>query len=163
MARKLLLIIIGASMLLTACALPDLFPESLVSEMQTNRDLVPMGGRIVKATKQDGVLVLAEKLPIPHDDLRHGPDDTVRGEGWFMVSFGGDIEELGLKPGNKFIAVGKLEGTQDAEVNGVKREVPNLVTRCLHVWKTGREHIADFPHLKDGYYTLPRETYCKKK
>ena len=122
-----------------------------------------MGGRIVTATKQDGVLVVAEKLPIRHYDPHQGPDDTVRGEGWFAVSFGGNIEELGLKPGNKFIAVGKVEGTQDVEVNGIKRDVPNLVTRCLHVWKTGREHIADFPHLKYGYYPLPLQTYCKEK
>jgi len=157
------LLLIWVAMFLTACASPDIFPQSLLSEMETNKDLVQMGGRIVAATKQDGVLVLAEKLPIRHDDPRQGPDDTVRGEGWFMISFGGDIEELGLKHGNKLIAVGKVEGTQNTDVNGVKREVPNLVTRCLHIWKTGREHIADFPHLKDTYYPLPRETYCKLK
>ena len=122
-----------------------------------------MGGQIITAQKQDGVQVVAEKLPIRHDDPRQGPDDNARPQGWFMVSFGGNIEELGLMYGNKFIAIGKLEGTQVAEVDGLKREVPNLVTQCLHVWKTGREKIENFPHVKDGYYPLPRQTYCKLK
>jgi starvation-inducible outer membrane lipoprotein len=154
-------ILVGVSIVLAACASPEIFPQSLVSEMETDKHLVQMGGRIVTATRQDGVRVLAEKLPIRHDDPREGPDETVRSDGWFMVSFGGDIEELGLKQGNKFVAAGKLVGTQSTDVNRVEREVPNLVTRCLHIWKTGRERIADFPHLKDGYYPLPRETYCK--
>ena len=156
-------LLIWVAMFLTACASPDIFPQSVVSEMEANKDLVQMGGQIITAQKQDGVQVVAEKLPIRHDDPRQGPDDNARPQGWFMVSFGGNIEELGLMYGNKFIAIGKLEGTQVAEVDGLKREVPNLVTQCLHVWKTGREKIENFPHVKDGYYPLPRQTYCKLK
>jgi len=161
MKRAFLLVWLSIS--LAACALPHVLPKSLESEMETTKDLVPVGGRLVTTQQQDGVLVVAEKLPLLHDDPSQGPDEKASADGWFMFFLKGDIEELGRKPGNKLVVVGKWEGTQVAEVRGLKKDLPYLVARCVHVWKTGRENISDFPHLKDGYYPLPRQTYCAGK
>jgi hypothetical protein len=161
MIRAFLLVWLTIS--LAACALPHVLPKSLEAEMEVNKDLVPVGGRIVTTTQQDGVLVVVEKLPLLHDDPTQGPDDKAPAEGWFMFSLKGNIEELGRKPGNKLVVVGKWEGTQVAEVGSLKRDVPYLVARCVHIYKTGREKISEFPHLTDGYYPLPRETYCARK
>ena len=35
-----------------------------------------------------------------------------------------------------------------------QRPAPYLIARCVHVWKTGRYAISDFPNLPDGYYRL---------
>ena len=163
MIRAALLIWLTIS--LAACASPHVFPKSLEAEMEENKDLVPVGGRIVRTgtQQQDGVLVVVERLPLLHDDPTQGPDEKALANEWFMFFLKGDIEELGRMTGNKLVVVGKWEGTQVAEVGTLKREVPYLVARCVHVWKTGRQKISEFPHLSDGYYPLPRQTYCVRK
>ena len=56
--------------------------------------------------------------------------------------------------------VGLVEGTQIVTIKGVQRLAPYLVARCVHVWKTGRYAISDFPNLPGGYYPLEQQTYC---
>jgi hypothetical protein len=56
--------------------------------------------------------------------------------------------------------VGLVEGTQLVNIKGTQRPAPYLVARCVHVWKTGRYAVNDFPNLPDGYYPLEQQTYC---
>ena len=118
-----------------------------------------VGGRMIMIKRQDGFFIVAEELPIQKDS-RQGPVENVRSTGWFAFYYEGDIDELGVQSGNKFILIGNAQGTQRVTVGGVARHMPFLVARCVHVWKTGRAAIADFPNLPGGYYPLSQQTYC---
>lgn len=121
--------------------------------------LVRVGGRMIMVKKQNGYFIVAQQLPI-HDDPRNGPIERNKSLGWFSVLYDSPMDDLALQTGNKFILIGKLEGTKAVLVEGVVRQMPHLRARCLHVWKTGPENISDFPNLASGYYPLPEETYC---
>jgi hypothetical protein len=70
---------------------------------------------------------------------------------------------MGKRGGNKFVVVGVMNGTKAVDFEGASVAKPYLEARCVHIWKTGNYYeISDFPHVTDGYYPLPEETYCAK-
>ena len=121
--------------------------------------LAQAGGRIV-ATEQtpDGILITAEELPLTKGSTR--VVETAKSDGWFVFLYRGQIDKTGLQQGNELIMVGLVEGNQRISVKGIPRTAPYLIARCMHVWKTGRYAISDYPNLPDGYYPLEQQTYC---
>jgi len=169
-----LLFILSAGFL-SGCAEP-LFPPRSIQDVSEDTielfnpeadtyfkgSLVRVGGRMIIAKKQAGTFIVAEQLPISTDPQKR-PNENVRPTGWFSGLYEGPMDDQALQSGNKFILIGMLEGTQTVAVDGIQRQMPYLRGRCIHVWKTGREYIADFPNLPSGYYPLPEETYCWPK
>jgi hypothetical protein len=121
--------------------------------------LAQAGGRIMGMEQtSDGILITAEELPLAQASTR--VVETAKSSGWFVFLYEGQIDSPGLQQGNKFIMVGLVEGTQLVNIKGTQRPAPYLVARCVHVWKTGRYAVNDFPNLPDGYYPLEQQTYC---
>lgn len=156
-----------------SCAKP-LFPPSVVKDLDpalqmgiSNPEadvyfkdhLAQAGGRILAIDPtSDGSLITAEELPLTR--AATGVMETAKPTSSFVFRYKGRIDALGLQPGNKFILVGLVKGTQTVTINGVQRLAPYLVARCVHVWKTGRYAISDFPNLPGGYSPLEHQTYC---
>lgn len=121
--------------------------------------LAQAGGRIMAMEQtSDGILITAEELPLTQASTR--VVETAKSSGWFVFLYGGQMDSAGLQQGNKFLMVGLVEGTQLVNIKGTQRPAPYLIARCVHVWKTGRYAISDFPNLPDGYYPLEQQTYC---
>jgi hypothetical protein len=121
--------------------------------------LAQAGGRIMAMEQtSDGILITAEELPLTQASTR--VVEAAKSSGWFVFLYEGQIDSPGLQQGNKFIMVGLVEGTQLVNIKGTQRPAPYLVARCVHVWKTGRYAVNDFPNLPDGYYPLEQQTYC---
>lgn len=163
----------GMIALLTACTTP-LFPPKAVQGLDPNLQMSifspesdvyfkgqvgQVGGRIISASPaQQGVLITAQGLPLK--DLASPPIESASPLGVFVLLYQGPIDPPGIQTGNKFVVVGRVEGTQIVQVERTARPVPYLIARCLHVWKTGTYAMADFPNLPGGYSPLEQETYC---
>jgi len=159
--------------LLPACSEP-LFPAKALTGLNPNTqmsifspeadvyfkgDVTQVGGRVISASRtNEGIVVTAQELPVR--DLGSPPDDSVKPSGVFVFLFQDTIDAPGIQPGNKFVMVGDVEGTQMVPVENIRRAVPYLIARCVHVWKTSTYAISDFPNLPAGYSALEHETYC---
>lgn len=169
------LVVLGASVLLTACSAP-LFPPSVTHDvtamefgvLQAQPDVfrgqvVQLGGRIVGAEQtKDGMLIRVQELPIDKHPV-YGPSETLSPSMEFAILYRGNVDPAGIQFGNKLIVVAVANGSQSVNVEGVPRIDPYMIARCMHVWKTGGYGvygIEDFPHTTDGYWTLEHETYC---
>lgn len=160
---------------LTACALPQLFPKEVTDGVDPNFDFsawrnmpnartgqkVELGGRIVQADAADGGLVIImAQLPIVEHPV-YGPKDNGRRSGEFAVFYTGRLDEKWLIPGNRLIVVGTTEPSKAVVVDDVRRSLPTLTARCLHIWKTVGKEIAEFPYnTGGGYEPLERDTFC---
>ena len=172
---KLLICLCGTflAVSMVSCAKP-LFPPSAVKDLDpalqmgiSNPEadvyfkdhLAQAGGRIIAIEQtSDGTLITAEELPLTQAATE--VVETTKPTGWFVFLYKGHIDPPGLQQGNKFIMVGLVKGTQKVTINGTQRLAPYVVARCVHVWKTGRYAITDFPNLPGGYYPLEHQTYC---
>ena len=122
-------------------------------------DVTQIGGRVLTASQTDeGIVITAQELPIK--DLASAPNDSVKSIGVFVFLYQDTIDAQGIQRGNKFVMVGDVEGTQFVSLETVRRAVPYLIARCVHVWKTGTYAISDFPNLPAGYSALEQATYC---
>ncbi len=164
---------------MAACANP-MFPSAAIKDLDPNVQmgifdseadvyfkghLAQVGGRILAVEQvkdfemaHEGMLVKAAELPL--NEERTGVIEDGKSGGWFFFSYRGQIDPTGLQHGNKFILLGFMEGNQRIAVQGVERDAPYLIARCLYVWETGRYRIVEFPNLPDGYQPLKRQTYC---
>ena len=158
---------------LSACSQP-LFPPNAVQDVDLTMQIslfssevdtylkgrvAQVGGRMISvAHSQKGFMVTAHELPVK--DNSSPPNETARPIGLFVFLFPGEIDPTGMQPGNEFVLVGEVEGVEVVQAESVRRAVPLLVARCLHVWKTGTFAMADFPHLPAGYSPLEQQTYC---
>lgn len=166
---------------LVACATPQLFPPDAVKDVAQDVEFgvlkaqpdtfkgraVMLAGRIVAAEKvNNGTLLLVKRLPVVEHPA-YGPVETGATTGEkFAVLYPGKVDSEGLWFGNKLIVVAVVQGKQDVSIqDGIPRLEPYVLARCMHIWKTGEYgsyDISDFPHVVDGYYPLPEETYCAK-
>ena len=169
------LLVLGGSLLLTACSTP-LFPPSVTREitamdfgvLQAQPDVfrgqvVQLGGRIVGSEEtKDGKVIRVQELPVDEHPI-YGPSETVHPTSEFAILYPGRLDPAGVRYGNKLIVVALAKGSQIVSVDGVPRIEPYVVARCMHVWKTGgygMYGIEDFPHTQDGYWPLEHQTYC---
>jgi starvation-inducible outer membrane lipoprotein len=151
--------------LFPSAAVKDLDPALQMGIFNSEADvyfkghLAQAGGRIIANERtSDGILITAEELPLTKGST--SVVETAKSEGWFVFLYRGQIDRPALEYANKLIMVGVVEGNQRITIKGVPRTVPYLVARCLHVWKTGRYAVSDYPNLPDGYFPLEQQTYC---
>jgi starvation-inducible outer membrane lipoprotein len=169
------LLVLGASVLVTACSTP-LFPPNVTHDvtamefgvLQAQPDVfrgqvVQLGGRIVGAVStKDGMLIRVQELPVEKHPV-YGPSEMLSPTAEFAILYPGKVDASGIQFGNKLIVVALAKGSQSVNVDGVPRMEPYVIARCMHVWKTGgygSDRIEDFPHMMDGYWPLEHETYC---
>lgn len=159
--------------LFSACSQPffpikavrDVDPDMQISIFSSEVDtylkgrVAQVGGRMISAhSSEKGMVVTAHELPLK--DGSSPPNEKARPMGLFVFLFAGQIDAAGIQPGNEFVLVGEVEGVQVIQADSVRRPVPFLIARCIHVWKTGSFAMADFPHLPSGYSPLEQQTYC---
>jgi starvation-inducible outer membrane lipoprotein len=119
-----------------------------------------LGGQMIRnVARGDRLEIVAYELPLTKDK-RLRPQDSARPIGLFVFGYAGAVDAAGLQHGNKFLLIGRIDGTHVVDDQGVQRVVPYVTARCVHVWKTGDTRIDDFPYSSDGYISLVQETYC---
>lgn len=162
-------------LLLLACAEP-MFPPAVLtgvdftsefvlstSEVDTHTKgrIVLIGGRMVAVQQESGRLqIMAEELQFEKDPLLGWLVETGPPLGTIAVDYPANIEHQALDRGNKFLAIGRVQGTMKVTIEGMPRVIPLLRARCLHIWRTGWDSIAEYPHLPTGYYPLRHDVYC---
>lgn len=128
------------------------------AETYLNNHVVQVGGRILAIEATDeGSLITVEELPLTESATM--VVESAPSTGWFVLQYTHRLDPAALQLGNKLIVVGLFKGIRKVTTGGQK-PIPFVMAHCLHIWKTGRFAIWDFPHLPSGYYALPRETYC---
>lgn len=129
------------------------------AETYLSNHVVQVGGRILAVEEtEEGSLITVEELPLTESTTM--VVESAPSPGWFVLLYAHRIDPAALQPGNKLIVVGQFKGTRKVSVTSARKPVPFVMARCMHVWKTGRYAISDFPHLPSGYYALRHETYC---
>ncbi|WP_447603250.1 Slp family lipoprotein [Nitrospira sp. Nam80] len=168
-------IVLGISLILVACSSSPIFQKEITDGVDKDFDFttwrnlpnakvgrkVQLGGRIVQTDTADGgVVIITTQLPIVEYPA-YGPKDNGRRSGEFAVSYTGRLDSKWLIPGNRLIVVGSVEQAKAVVVDDVKRSLPSLRARCLHIWKTVGKEIAEFPYnIGGGYEPLEHETFC---
>ena len=158
-----------------ACAEP-LFPPAMLkgvdftsefvlstSEVDTHMKgrIVLIGGRMVALQQQSGRLqIMAHELRFEKDPLLGRLVETGAPLGTIAIDYPANIEHRALERGNKFLAIGRVQGTTNMTIEGMPRVIPLLRARCLHIWRTGWDSIGEYPHLPTGYYPLRHDVYC---
>lgn len=176
--RNYMLSSVSATFLfLTACAAPSTFEnngsqpvsQSEFGVLRAQPDVyqgraIRMAGRIVGVeSTAEGTMVTAEWLPYPQTEYE-GPDDSgMVVLNRFVLFYPGKIDQEGSLHGNKFLVIGKKEGTQSlVNIGGTYDQYPFIAARCLHVWKTGDAAIETQPDVENTGYPVFEETYCSK-
>lgn len=120
---------------------------------------VELGGRILKAAAATGhVIIVVAELPIVEHPA-YGPKEG-KSKGQFAIRFHRDVESCWLHPGNKIVVIGRTHGRRAIPVDDFVKNLPLIQALCLHIWKTGRDDIADYQSSGAGYGTLEEETFC---
>ncbi|MBS0151249.1 MAG: alkaline phosphatase D family protein [Nitrospira sp.] len=135
----------------------DIFnPEA---ETYLTNHLIQVGGRISDVEKTvDGSMITVEALPL--NKSRTMVIESAPSTGSFVLQYSQHLDPSALERGNKLIVVGVLTDSSTVTPPSARKPLPLVMARCLHVWKTGRYEVRDFPHLPTGYYTLRHQTYC---
>ena len=171
-ATTLFMIALGVG----ACSHPQVFPSDAMEGVDPNFDfsrwrMVPnqaserkiqLGGSIIQADRTDGSLTIVTKqLPIVEHPA-YGPKDTGKSSGEYAITFQGPIESQFLQRGNRVIVVGTTKAPSVVLVDDLRRNLPTVSARCVHIWATEGRDIADFQSFGAGYETLPEQTFCTK-
>lgn len=112
-----------------------------------------LAGRMIGVrTEGTETVILAEWLPYPSDQTL-GPNESMgRRDRLFTVRYPGPIDSMGTWKGNKFLAVGQVEGTSGS--------LPSLLAKCLRVWKSGEAPLQEAPDVEFSGYPVLSQTYC---
>lgn len=161
---------------LAGCSTGSLFPPEVTRDMarpefgvlEAKPDVfkgrvVQLAGRIIRTEETpNGTMLLVQELPVKKDPI-YGPSETDKPTSSFAMLYPGKVDEKALWFGNKLIAVVVAKGEKTIAIDGIPREKPYVVARCMHVWKTGgygAYAVDDFPYVSAGYYPLEHQTYC---
>lgn len=161
----------GLVLVVGACAVAPEYPETLGSDIDLNFDFAAVravldqytgsvfqvAGEVLRIESgSDGIRVLARRKWIQSHpkypwyapmEVGDSPGDQ------FVLSYPGHMDAQALRLGNKFIAVAELVGDKDDRL--VFR------ARCLHVWKTGQNRIAELAdRYNQLYQAMEEDTYC---
>ncbi|HJR76464.1 MAG TPA: hypothetical protein VJ805_05795 [Nitrospiraceae bacterium] len=163
----------AALAILLGCGRPVVYPmqvgeaDAIPVDEFGDLDLVPdtfkgravmMAGRIVGVEPDgQGVIIVAEWLPVPKD-MGKGPSEVdVKPDRKFVVHYPKAIDSAGLWEGNKFVAVGRI---QDADRPTGHSSLPSVDASCLHIWKTRGLSIAGTLEDERGRFPVLEQTYC---
>ena len=178
--------VVGLIGLSQGCTHAPSFPQTDNPEITTAEDFdmmvtdannlkgktIKIAGKKVRVEKKDdGLIVIAEWLPFPTDDL-HFTDtppsqtDAAKKPGGRRFTFlypgaKGTDPSLTWK-GNKFILLADIQGKKmtPTSLTGRTTSVPYLVARCIRVWKTGGSEIPHAPDTEFTAYPPLARTYC---
>lgn len=122
---------------------------------------VQLGGRIIEADVQnDQIVMVVVHLPIAEHPT-FGPKDVGKRSGEYAIWYTGHLDSTWLAAGNHVIVVGTTEKARVMMVDEIQRSLPSLKAHCVHIWKTGRKEISEFPfNAGGGYAPLEEETFC---
>lgn len=170
--------VVGLALVFGACAPAMQYPEpetlgsdinpnfdfgNVKSALETYRGAVfQVGGEMVRVeSRSDGVRIFAKRMLIQQQlkypwyapvELAGAPIDE------FVVFYPGHVDGQGLMLGNKFIAAAELVGTEKMDAQPLSFRV-----RCMHIWKTGQNRIAELPDkFIQLYQALEEDTYCAR-
>jgi starvation-inducible outer membrane lipoprotein len=163
--------------LLVACAFPHpIFHQHDVEGVNLDFDFlvwrddpmaykgskVQLAGEVLDYEMTDeGMLLFVHELPVVKHPF-YGPKDPGKRKGQFefTILYPGRIDPNALQQGNKFLVIGNVQGVKEVPVDTASKKFPHLVAHCLHIWKTGKRQISDFPYLGPDYYALEDVSYC---
>ena len=176
MRNKMMVAAAGLFIFITGCSSKPLLPANGSQALKSDSEFgvltaqpdvyqgraIKLAGRMigVEATAE-GTIVRAQWLPYPNNDYE-GPSEgnTVR-RGEYAFFYPGKLDMDGSLHGNKFLVVGKMEGTKSMMTSVGSRNLPYLKASCLHVWKTGDAQIEYHqPDVENTGYPVMEETYC---
>jgi starvation-inducible outer membrane lipoprotein len=123
---------------------------------------VELGGQIMNIIRQpEGVVILAEELPIEAYPM-YSPESIDRtGKYNFAIVFNGFAEPSMLQAGNRLIVVGTTAHASTEIVNGTATVLPHLMAQCLHIWNIVGMKFFDFAYEGNmGYYPPEEHSYC---
>lgn len=160
----------------TGCASTSIFPTHSGQAMKSESEFgvltaqpdgfqgkaIKLAGRMIGVeTTAKGTLVTAEWLPYPSSEYVGPAGPQVGASNRFVFFYPGKLDSEGSLHGNKFLVVGKREGSQSiGTFRGTSRSLPYIMARCLHVWKTGDDEIEVQPDVKNSDFPVMEETYC---
>jgi starvation-inducible outer membrane lipoprotein len=175
MSLARILWLLGATTLCVGCGPVQIFPDQRLTGIDKNFDFsswraapasrtgtkVQIGGRIVQAETVDGgVRLVVFQLPIVEHPA-YGPRDMGKRNGEMLIVFRGKIPAKALALENKLVVIGTTAMPQSVSIDDIQRSLPSIEADCLHIWLTGRQQIAEFPHnIGGGYEPLEESTYC---
>jgi len=169
-----------------ACTTVTTFPQTANPEITTAEDFdnlsttvndlkdkrVKIAGKSIRVEENDeGLLVIAEWLPYPSDDLHFTetpdsqptPSKKVRRRRFtFLYPGAKNVDPSLTWRGNKFILLADIKGDKmiPTSLTGKSASVPHLVARCVRVWKTGGSQIGDAPDSQLSAYPPLARTFC---
>ncbi|MDX1411277.1 MAG: hypothetical protein R3351_03905, partial [Nitrospirales bacterium] len=142
---------------------PTTFPQTANPEITTTEDYdilastvnelldkrIKIAGKSIRTKEIDeGLMVFAEWLPYPSDDLHFSdPPQTLTASSKsvkkrrfsFLYPGAKNVDPTLTWQGNKFILIGDIKGQKKITITltGKMASVPHLVASCVRVWKTG--------------------------
>ena len=144
--------------------------SSTVNELKDKR--VKIAGKSIRTEENDkGLLVVAEWLPYPSDDLHFSDTPhshtasskpTRKRRFTFLYPGAKNVDPSLTWKGNKFILIGDIKGQKKVPVTltGRSASLPHLVASCVRVWKTGGSEVGDAPDDLYAAYPPLARTFC---
>ena len=147
------------------------FDNLATSVDEHNGERIKIAGQIIRAEEtEEGVLVTAEFLPYPMDDLHftdtaEGQPKPSKGKGRFSILY--PTKKKVKNPefiwkGNKFILLGDVNGKRKVPITltGRSISVPHIVANCVRVWVTGGSEVSASPDTEFTAYPPLARTFC---
>jgi hypothetical protein len=143
-----------------------------VNELKDKR--IKIAGQSVRVEENDeGLLVFAEWLPYPSDDLHftETPQSqpnlskpTKKRRFTFLYPGAKNVDPSLTWKGNKFILLADIKGQKKIPVTlaGRSASVPHFEANCIRVWKTGGSEIGHAPDSQLSAYPPLARTFCVK-
>ncbi len=187
--HKEFLVVLGITGILgafSACATTTTFPTTANPEITTPEDFdhlastvidlkdkrVKIAGKSIRTEEiNKGLLVVAEWLPYPSDDLHF--TETPQSQTMsskpikkrrftFLYPGAKNVDPSLTWKGNKFILIGDIQGQKKVPITltGKSAFVPHLVASCVRVWKTGGSEVPDSPDTEFTAYPPLARTFC---
>ena len=190
MNRQLLaaLFITGILIALSGCApkTTTSFPQTTNPEITTTEDFdlmastvndlkdkrIKIAGKSIRTEEIDkGLLVVAEWLPYPSDDLHFSEPSISQTSSskkkkkrrfTFLYPGAKNVDPSLTWKGNKFILIGDVKGQKKVPVTltGQSVPVPYFVASCVRVWKTGGSEVPHSPDTEFTAYPPLARTFC---
>ena len=167
--------VISLLALFSACSTPATFPANEGKAIDTYEafgvvvaapdNLHPgpyrLAGRIKSiAVTEDGTILFAYWLPYPVN-FGYGPSAVGETDGYFTVLYQGQLDSEAMQSGNEFLVVGnRLDPVLGDPLLTRKQIQPHFRATCLHIWKTGINHLDESPDVENTGYPPLRQTYC---
>ena len=178
--------IAGLLWALPACTTITTFPQTENPEIATLEDFnnltaavndhkdktIKIAGKSIRVEEnEDGLLVIAEWLPYPSDDLHFSDEPksqptTSKKTGGHRFTFlypgAKNVDPSLTWRGNKFILLADVKGEKmtPTSLTGRSAQVPYLVAHCVRVWKTGGSQVPHAPDTEFTAYPPLARTYC---